>query len=338
MQPEVSVSVSVSVPIYNVSKFIEKCARSLFEQTFQSIEYIFVNDATPDNSIALLLNIIEQYPERKDNVRIINHPVNRGLAAARKTGINHSSGKYIATVDSDDYIEPDMIEQLHRALTANEADIAVADIIKEYPEGRVEIQNYALSDDMEENRYNILIGTKSPSYLCGKMVAKKLFEHKAFVPVPDGMNYLEDKFVVSQLYFLTDKIVKVEKPLYHYIQYNSSSLTIVPKNRSHFECAFYLWDFLAKFLKEQNVYDKYKEALDIEKIKHKASMMISTNSYMLRKEYASKYKEEESKYFALLTRGKRIITFLNQHNLFMLSQLYHYGVCLQHYFFKKRCI
>lgn len=331
MYPEVS----VSVPIYNVSKFIEKCACSLFEQTFQSIEYIFVNDATPDNSMELLKNVIDRYPNRKHQIKIINHPVNKGLAAARKIGISNSCGKYVATVDSDDYIEPDMIELLYNKISENKADIAVADIIKEYPNGKVVIQQYAHSDDIEENRYNILIGTKSPSYLCGKMIARRLFDRSEFIPVPDGMNYLEDKFVVTQLYFLTDKVVKVEKPLYHYIQYNTSSLTISSKNRSHFECAFYMWDFLEKFLIEQKVYDKYKDAIDIEKVKHKASMMISTNSYLLRKEYANKYYEEEMKYHTLLTRGKRIITFFNRHKLFVLSQLYHYGVCAQNYFSKK---
>jgi len=323
MQPEVS----ISVPVYNVAKFIEKCARSLFEQTFQPVEYIFVNDATPDNSIALLLNIIEQYPERKENVRIVNHEVNRGLAAARKTGFSNSSGKYIMTVDSDDYIEPDTVELMYNKAIENHADIVVADIIKEYPDGKVQIECYEHSDDIETCRLNVLIAVKSPNYLCGKLIAKRLFDNELFVPVPDGQNYWEDRFVLTQLYFFTDKIAKVDKPLYHYIQYNSSAISAQSRRRMHFENAFTFWTFLEDFLSKRQVYDKYKDVIDFEKVKHKASMMISTSSNALRKEFADKYYQEETKYYSQLKKGKKIITFLNRHKLFVLSQAYHYGVC-----------
>ena len=67
----------ITVPIYNVSKFIERCAHSLFNQTFNDIEYIFVNDCTPDNSVDVLKEIIDIYPQRKNMVRIIEHDVNR---------------------------------------------------------------------------------------------------------------------------------------------------------------------------------------------------------------------------------------------------------------------
>ena len=79
--------VSIIVPVYNVSKFIERCARSLFEQTFESIEYIFVNDCTPDDSITKLNKIIIDYPQRSKSIRIIEHETNRGLAAARNSGL-----------------------------------------------------------------------------------------------------------------------------------------------------------------------------------------------------------------------------------------------------------
>ena len=84
--------VSIIVPIYKVEEYIERCAQSLFEQTFQDIEYIFVNDATPDNSVGKLLSVISRYENRIDRVKIINHDVNKGLSSARKTGLFRASG------------------------------------------------------------------------------------------------------------------------------------------------------------------------------------------------------------------------------------------------------
>ena len=77
--------VSILVPIYGVEKYIEQCAISLFSQTYEDVEYIFVNDCTPDNSISILEKVLANYPERKSQTKIINHPENRGLGAGRKT-------------------------------------------------------------------------------------------------------------------------------------------------------------------------------------------------------------------------------------------------------------
>ena len=79
--------VSVIIPVYGVEKYIERCARSLFEQTLEDMEFIFVNDCTKDNSIDILLRVIDEYPKRKSQVHILNHEFNKGLPVARQTGI-----------------------------------------------------------------------------------------------------------------------------------------------------------------------------------------------------------------------------------------------------------
>ena len=75
--------VSVLVPVYGVEKYIERCAVSLFEQTHRDMEYVFVNDCTPDRSISILRSVIERYPDRAPQVRIIDNEVNRGVGATR---------------------------------------------------------------------------------------------------------------------------------------------------------------------------------------------------------------------------------------------------------------
>ena len=107
-----SYKVSVLVPVYGVERYIERCARSLFEQTYPNLEYVFVNDCTPDGSVVVLKRLMEEYPERKPFVRIINHERNRGISATRNTALDYASGEFVSFVDSDDWLESNAIELL----------------------------------------------------------------------------------------------------------------------------------------------------------------------------------------------------------------------------------
>ena len=140
--------VSVLVPVYNVSAYIERCARSLFEQTFDDIEYIFVNDATPDDSMERLEAVIRQYPERE--VRIVSHERNRGQATARHTALLAASGEYVCCVDSDDYIDWDMVASLYTKAVEEGADIVVSDAWFEY-EGQTVVSDFQVADSPEAN-------------------------------------------------------------------------------------------------------------------------------------------------------------------------------------------
>ncbi|GHT31178.1 glycosyl transferase [Bacteroidia bacterium] len=318
-----SPKVSILVPIYNVSPFIERCTHSLFNQTFQNIEYIFVNDCTPDDSIEKLQKIIEQYPQRKGTIKIINHKINRGLAATRNTAIDNSNGKYLLQADSDDYIEPDMVELLYCKAEETQADITVCDFFEEHKNKNRVIADI-IADDMDKNRSNIIKAITTRVCIWNKLIKRELYNR--CTRLPEGLNYGEDRYITTQLYFLANKIAKVNKPLYHYIQYNTVSITAKSRNSKHFENAFQCWNFLSDFLKKQH--SPYLEQLNFAKIQHKASLMINTNSYSLRKKYAKMFYEEETKYYPQLKHGKRVITFLTRHRLFFLAQVYHWGVHL----------
>lgn len=97
--------VSVIIPIYRVEPYIERCARSLMEQTMREcIEFIFINDATPDGSMRLLKQVLDDYPARASQIRIINHNENKGIAYTRSEGIKEAKGQYIGWCDSDDCV------------------------------------------------------------------------------------------------------------------------------------------------------------------------------------------------------------------------------------------
>ena len=104
--------VSILVPVYKVEKYIERCARSLFEQSYENLEYVFVDDCSPDDSVQILERIIKNYPLRAERVHIIRHEKNKCLLEARKTAIKYSNGEFLSHVDSDDWLEPNAIEML----------------------------------------------------------------------------------------------------------------------------------------------------------------------------------------------------------------------------------
>lgn len=96
--------VSVIIPVYGVEKYIERCVRSLFEQTLDDIEYIFVDDCCLDRSIEILDNVIKEYPNRRTDIKIVHHKENKGLAQARQSGIKVATGEYFVHCDSDDWV------------------------------------------------------------------------------------------------------------------------------------------------------------------------------------------------------------------------------------------
>lgn len=118
--------VSIIVPVYKVEKYIERCARSLFEQTYEDLEYIFVDDCSPDNSIAILNRVVEDYPQRQQQVHIIRHEKNTGQSGARNTGIKAAAGDYIFFLDSDDEVSRDCIQKMTAPLKQKHYDFVTA--------------------------------------------------------------------------------------------------------------------------------------------------------------------------------------------------------------------
>jgi glycosyltransferase involved in cell wall biosynthesis len=315
-----NLKVSVLVPIYKVSDFIEKCAESLFNQTFEDLEYIFVNDATPDNSIEILLKTLEKFPKRKDQVQIIHHEFNRGLAAARNTALDASRGKYIAIVDSDDYIESDMIEKLYKKATEENADLVIMDYIIENVEGPMVISEY-VSEVSSQTFHDFIVNDSFTTVLWNKLILRSLYANP-LCRVPEGLNFMEDKHVVSRLFFYATKIVKLEGVFYHYIKYNDNAITnkIV---KMHFENVVTFWNLFDEFLKEHNEYEKYKPYLALPKIQSKVRLMIGTNSASLRIEYAEIFAEEELVCIKSFRRGERIMLWLIRNKHFDLAQWFH---------------
>ena len=115
--------VSIIVPVYNVEKYIEKCLKSLVNQTLKDIEIIIVNDGTKDNS----QRIVDKYTKKYDFVKSYIKE-NGGLSSARNYGLKYANGEYIAFVDSDDYVDKDMYEIMYNKAKSNDFDVVVCNL------------------------------------------------------------------------------------------------------------------------------------------------------------------------------------------------------------------
>ena len=216
------IDVSIIVPVYNVSKFIEKSIRSLFEQTFSNLEFIFVDDCTPDDSVSIIKSVLEDYPHRKNAVKIVKHEINKGLAAARNTGIQNATGLYIMHIDSDDYVEKDMISVLFEKAKEESADLVICDFYLQWQGIQKYVkQNY--STDKISFISMMLRGEALPT-VWNKLIKRDLYTKNKISAVP-GINYAEDLSVVPKLCYYATKIVKVDKAFIHYVQYNTTSYT-----------------------------------------------------------------------------------------------------------------
>ena len=120
--------VSIIVPVYNVEKYIEKCLESLVNQTLEDIEIIVVNDGTKDNSKEKILQYIEKYPQKI----VYLEKENGGLSDARNYGLPVAKGEYIAFLDSDDYIEKNMYEEMYKKAKEENSDMVECDFLWEY--------------------------------------------------------------------------------------------------------------------------------------------------------------------------------------------------------------
>ena len=111
--------VSVVIPVYNVEAYLDRCVKSVLAQTLPNIEIILVDDGSPD----MCPKMCDEYAKMDSRIRVIHQP-NGGQSSARKAGISIAKGQYVCLVDSDDYVEPTMYEELYRGIVDFQAEIA----------------------------------------------------------------------------------------------------------------------------------------------------------------------------------------------------------------------
>ena len=222
--------VSVIVPIYGVERYIERCARSLFEQTLDDMEFIFVDDCSNDDSVKILNNTLLDYPGRKCQVKIVRHEINRGLAAARNTGLDLCTGEYIMHVDSDDYIEFNAAKLLYNFACENNSDIVIFGhyILKNGQRTKCT----PVYDKINKIKYiESLLLHHIPASIWNKFYRTEFYKDSGIRSI-EGLNHGEDYAVVPRLLYEARNIDILKSALYTYDRSNVNSYTRNLTNKS----------------------------------------------------------------------------------------------------------
>lgn len=275
---------SVTIPIYNVEKYIERCARSLFEQTLEDIEFIFVNDCTPDQSMQILREVLTEYPARIPCVKIVEHDVNYGLSTTRNTGIDAASGEYIICCDSDDWVEPEMYQTLYNKAIEDDADIVGMDFYVERKDG-THYCSQLFPKNVKDCIHYSLQG-RLQCVLWNKLVKRELYV-KYKIREPDGINMWEDVATIIQLYFFSKKITYLPVAYYHYNRTNEQSyMNTNAKNQRTAPDMLAVMNILESFFYEEGVLSDFENSLNY--------MRLSVKLYLLKFSVGDKQKEWNS--------------------------------------------
>lgn len=213
--------VTVIVPVYGVEKYIERCAVSLFEQTLDDIEYIFIDDCTPDKSIEILKSVVSKYSNRENKVKILHHEHNMGLPQARQTGIRVATGEYIANCDSDDWVDLELYERMYNEAKEHGADIITCDFI--YTDRKNQKRYHSKILRKPEECVSLMMHRRMSWSLCNKLFSKHLFNDSIIYPKV-GMG--EDMCLTLQLFKYAKYVCSIENCFYYYYQ-NPNSIVQV---------------------------------------------------------------------------------------------------------------
>ena len=238
--------ISIVVPVYNVEKYVDRCLMSLVTQTLQDIEIIIVNDGSQDKSV----EIIEKYLKENPTKIKYYEKKNGGLSSARNYGIEYATGEYIAFLDSDDYVETNMYEEMYNLAKKENADMVECDFIWEWEFGKKifdKRREYKTKEDM----------MKKPRVIAWNKIYKREILNKNKIRFPDGLIYEDLEFFLKLLPHL-NIISYINKYFVHYTQREDS---IINKQTEKIENIFKILDNIFDYYKVQNIYYKYEKEL-----------------------------------------------------------------------------
>lgn len=268
--------VSVIIPIYNVRNFISRCADSLMKQTLREVEYIFVDDATKDDSIYMLNTVLEKYPEKKTCVKIIHHETNKGLPAARNTGLSVVKGEYVFHCDGDDYVEPNMLEDMYSVAKKEDVDIVWTDWFLSF-ENKERYMSQPYYDTAENALKGILSGSMKYN-VWNKLIKRSLYDGYN-IKFPSGHGMGEDMTMI-RLFACAKNVAYIPKAYYHYVKVNTGAMTNV-WTQKHIDDLKYNVTATEDYLK-QKFGDRMNEYIAYFKLSVKVHFLISYDTRMYR--------------------------------------------------------
>ena len=202
--------VSVIVPVYKAEKYLRKCVDSILAQTFRDFEVILVDDGSPDGSGA----ICDEYAKKDPRVRVF-HKENGGVSSARQCGLDHARGEYTIHADPDDWVEPNMLEELYTKAKADDADMVICDFYVNDSRGQRYVRQRPSALDHEtvlRELFQQLHGS------CWNKLVRRACYDSYNVVFPTKISFCEDLYVNSAILKYPIKVTYIPKAFYHYEQ------------------------------------------------------------------------------------------------------------------------
>lgn len=254
------VKVSVIVPVFNAERYIRRCLESIAHQTFHYFEAIIVNDGSTDGSQQIIDKFVRMYPSL---FRCI-HIENDGVANARNVGMQCACGEYIAFVDSDDYVDPHMLEVLYGKAAEENSQIVIGGYVRESKYRRSKIlpnRNQLFPTSVSEDKAVLCAITP---YIWNKLFQKSMVMNHGIVF--QKLRIFEDMVFTYQCILEAKRISAVDVPLYHYIVGSHSSVSF-----SYSEKMFDIFpalDALKAFYQVNSDYNETEAELTFVALKH----------------------------------------------------------------------
>lgn len=253
---------SLIVPIYGVERYIRQFAESALDQSYDDIQFIFVNDGTKDRSMEILEELIEErFNHLRSRIIIVNKE-NGGLPSARKAGLEVADGEYILFADSDDWLEKDAVAKIVAKAEETDADIVYFDLIKEYGHKTSYKRERDYTADTRMDFIINIFNYKSHGYTVTKCFRKSIYtDNKIYFPIL-GMH--EDIYLMSQIIFYANSLVHLPEALYHYRKDNPDSFCAQDRQKRH----------IASTKNLLNLYENYRDNLKGSPVEYVAGSIL----------------------------------------------------------------
>lgn len=271
-----------------MSQYIERCARSLFEQTLDDIEYLFINDCTPDNSIEILEEVIKDYPQRISQTRILKMSTNSRQAAVRRHGIKLAKGDYIIHCDADDWVDTDLYAKMYEKAKYTNPDVVICPICDEYKDYSQNRKMPTLPETCREvlrDWYQYSVGM----FAWNKLVKRSIYVEHDLLPY-EGINMWEDNGLFLRVFYYANGLSSISDAYYHYNRANQKAMTRSYSNeavRQMIECALRI----DAFFKDKPDMEEFKKTSLA--LKFYARINLITDNYKGLREYRKTYPESD---------------------------------------------
>ncbi len=312
-------AITVIIPVYNVRNYIDRCAESLMKQTLKDVQFIFVDDATPDDSISILRSVLERYPARAKDVVIISHNENKGLPAARNTGLIRAKGKYVFHFDSDDYAESSMLNDMYDFAEANNADIVWSDWYMSLATS----EKYMSMPDFanKEDAIKAMLSGGMKYNVWNKLVKRNLYSDNC-ITFPAGYGMGEDLTMIK-VFACAEKAMHLPKAYYHYNKTNATAFSQTYSSTHLIELSHNIDDVI-QFVKE-NLGMQFEREISFLKLEAKFPFLLSPDMEKI-KIWKSWYPEankfiNQNKYISTKNRWLQLFA---KNNLWILVRAYNF--------------